>query len=289
MLTIRDTLLQRYSMLLGRVQQLSAYIAQEAKNVTGPGGRPLPPGAPGAPGAAAARPPGAPPGSSGPGAPGGQGAIERSAPPPALAHYLVHALRTLPADCNPVAPDVLFQVINTMQLPQLEESQKELLADNSAQRGSSSFLSLPGQVKLHPLEDLRKLDDVALARLTNDMRARLKREKARADVMIKEIQRREEEFDWAFRITEDDEDEEKDDLFDDDEDDGDVKMKEEQQAAKEEKPPNPREGWKVSDYLRFLDSGKLPDPARPPTNAASSVGVVSPPTGTGTPGTVIPA
>jgi hypothetical protein len=172
----------------------------------------------------------------------------------------------LPADAGPEAPDVLFQVINTMQLPQLDESQRALLADSSSQQ---SVLSLPGQVKLLPLEDLHKLDDTALVRLTADMRARLKREHHRATALIKEIQTREDEYDWAFRITEDDDDDEKDDLFDDDEDgdgDQDVKMK----PPVEEKIPNPREGWKVADYLKFLDTGDVPPP--PPPAADAPVG-----------------
>lgn len=243
-------------MLLGRVQQLTAYISQASRTTPGmpaAGTAVRPPGVrppPGAPGAIAA--PGAPGSSKGPGT-----TTVTDTMPPALAHYLVHALNPLPADASPHAPDVLFQVINTVPLPQLSEAQDILLGEEIAGgSGGTDLLSRDG---------LSKLDEAALGRQTAELRARLQRESHRASGMAREIQRREDEYDWAMRVGDDAEEEEKDDLFDDDEDDGgDVQMK-----SEEPKVPNPREGWSVGDYLSFLDSGKVPTIPPPPASVAA--------------------
>ncbi|KAK4689244.1 hypothetical protein P7C73_g858, partial [Tremellales sp. Uapishka_1] len=81
-----DSLLQRYSLLLGRVNALSTYLSQ-----------PLP-----TPTASVSTP---------------------SSQVPALSRYLVHPLNPLPAEgISPLAPDTFFQALNTQQLPAVSAS-----------------------------------------------------------------------------------------------------------------------------------------------------------------------
>ncbi|KAL1412656.1 hypothetical protein Q8F55_000403 [Vanrija albida] len=234
-----DALLQRYAILLGRVQSLTSYIAQA----------PVQRGA-----AAAPRPP------PGPGVTGTTSAETASA----LAHYLVHPLNALPADAGPMANDTLLQAINTQPLPAVAGAQDALLAgEGEAHAG------------LLPLDELNKLDEAALARLTGELRTRLARESERAQAIGREIATQYDMYDWALRIDEgeeakdeDAEDDDDDDLFGGEDDDGDATMG----AGKADEPaplPNPRAGWSVTDYLRLLDTGRPPTPA-PSTAAAGA-------------------
>ncbi|BEJ15052.1 hypothetical protein CspHIS471_0408190 [Cutaneotrichosporon sp. HIS471] len=188
-----DDLLQRYTLLLSRVQSLTKFI---------------------------------------------------SAPPPkgtdpALAHYLVHPLRALPPDSEQLAQDVLFQAINTQALPL-----------DSPTSVSTGMLGL---------DTLKGLDDGALQRCTDRLKARLGRESERARAMAREIERRGEEYDWTYRPGEEEEDE-KDEEEDDEEEDlfGDEEEEEEEKKKGEVLAPNPRAGWSITDYLAFLENGTVP-------------------------------
>jgi hypothetical protein len=55
----------------------------------------------------------------------------RPATTPTLARHLVHPLNPLPEHANPLAPDTFFQVLNTQPLPEVTETQKEMLEDRS--------------------------------------------------------------------------------------------------------------------------------------------------------------
>jgi hypothetical protein len=126
------------------------------------------------------------------------------------------------------------------------------------------------------LDTLRGLDDGALQRHTDRLKARLGREGERARGLAREIEARGDEYDWAYRAGEEEEekDEEEEDLFGD----------EEEEEKPEPLAPNPREGWGVGDYLAFLESGKVPEkPAEPaqaegapaPPAAAAAAGVTT--------------
>lgn len=111
------------------------------------------------------------------------------------------------------------------------------------------------------LDALRDLDDSALARVSERLRARLGREGERARAMGREIERRAEEYDWAYRPDAGEEDkgeeeEDEEDLFGDDDDE----MEGDQKEEGEKFAPNPRMGWSVADYLAFLDSGRVKEP-----------------------------
>lgn len=235
----RDALLQRYALLLTRVQSLTKYISEPPKSALptpGPSSRPGALGAPGAPGAPAPR------------------------AEPALAHYLVHPLRALPPDADALAHDVLFQAINTQPLPSVDTSSSA----DPTQPSASASAATRGMLGL---DALRALDEGALTRVSERLKARLGRESERANAMAREIERRAEEYDWAYRPDaeegekggegEGEGEEDEEDLFGDDEE---MEGKEEEKLA-----PNPREGWSVGDYLALLDTGrvKAPEPAAP--------------------------
>lgn len=132
----RETLLHRYSMLLGRITALSNTIAQATRPAT----------------------------------------------TPTLARHLVHPLNPLPEHANPLAPDTFFQVLNTQPLPEVTETQKEMLEDRS------------------------RMDERALATLVGSLRDKLERESAKTARLKGVIEEKLEEVDWAMRIGEDEED-----------------------------------------------------------------------------------
>ncbi|KAL7420870.1 hypothetical protein Q5752_004824 [Cryptotrichosporon argae] len=271
-----DTLLQRYSLLLGRIHSISQYVSQPpppARPAAGPGA----PAVAAAAAAASARPPAA-----GPSAPA-------PTPPPLLASYLVHPLHPLPADATPLAADLMFQVINTQLLPSVTSSAGYTSAPagagasgsgSGAGAGTATEGTLSARITEHAPELLARMDDVALGAYTRALRTRTAREGQRAQALLREIVRREDEVDWAMRIRDDDDDEGEgegeggdgaevaskredgdgdgdgdDDLFGED-DEGDAVMA----APVAAKAANPREGWNLADYLRYMEKGVGPGP-----------------------------
>jgi hypothetical protein len=166
---------------------------------------------------------------------------------PLLESFLTHPLNPLPnpdeegADkVSPYASDVYFQVLNTLPIPQLSEAQDELLG------AGSGWTTKDG---------LRGLGEVELDRLEGRLKDRLERESGRARGLRDEIERKREEVDWAMRV--DEEEGEDGSLFGDDEDEAEGD-KDDTMAGNEEKPetiPNPREGWTIQDYVKYMETG----------------------------------
>ncbi|WVW80774.1 hypothetical protein I302_102760 [Kwoniella bestiolae CBS 10118] len=251
-----DTLLQRYSLLLGRINALTTYLS--------------PPTQPN-------RPPTIP-----------------------LAGYLIHPLNPIPSssstnEVSPLAQETFLQAINTQLLPSLADS-----TSNSSQTDPGGHVSSSTKTSYHSIEELRRLDERSLELLKRELRSRLNKENLKIEVIKREISRREEEVDWTMRIdegedNEDDEgegeggggegnkegkgeeEEEEDDLFGGDEEDEPMVIDVDAHAEKAAVPPpstsnkekegeegekkeDGQGGWKVEDYLRFMDSGKLPEP-----------------------------
>ena len=98
-----------------------------------------------------------------------------------------------------------------------------------------------------------------LTRLESRLKDRLGREEGRSRGLKDEIERRREEIDWVMRV--DEEEGEDGSLFGDDEDGGEGA---DEGAGKEDKfetAPNPREGWTIQDYVKYMETGI------PPTNS----------------------
>jgi len=167
---------------------------------------------------------------------------------PLLESYLTHPLNPLPnpdeegADkVSPYASDVYFQVLNTLPIPQLSEAQDELLG------AGSGWTTKDG---------LRGLGEVELDRLEGRLKDRLERESGRARGLMDEVDRKREEVDWAMRV--DEEEGEDGSLFGDDEDEGEGDKDDTMAGKDEEKPetlPNPREGWTIQDYVKYMETG----------------------------------
>lgn len=240
---LRDVTLQRYSLLLGRITALSNYISQP------------PP-----------RPPNLPPSAS-----------SSLSTKPALESYLVHPLNPLPtgeaaaqADLSPFAPDVFFQVINTLPLPALSAAQDQL--------------------KVTPA--LRRMDERELDHLEQRLRDRLKRESGRAKSLIMEVERKSAEVDWTMRVDEEEGDEDDGSLFGGGgSEDGDgeggsdgagTKLPGESGQDEGTSAPlpaaNPREGWTIQDYVRFMETGNSTSTATS-TSKSSSTAMAKPETG----------
>jgi hypothetical protein len=168
---------------------------------------------------------------------------------PNLESFLTHPLNPLPnpdqegADkISPYASDVYFQVLNTLPIPQLSEAQTELLG------AGSGWTTKDG---------LRGMGEVELDRLEGRLKDRLGREGERARSLKDEIERRREEVDWGMRV--DEEEGEDGSLFGDDEDEGGEKEETMADAGAKAEPAapisNPREGWTIQDYVKFMETG----------------------------------
>ena len=206
--------MQRYSLLLGRVNALSTYLSQPLPSTT---------------------------------------TTNRPSSDPALTRYLVHPLHPLPTDAGQLAQPTFFEALNTVPIPPLSTASSDLLSD-------------PPWI---PSEQLKRMDEQELQLWKRELNARLERESHRAQAVKMAIERTEEEVDWEMRIGvgSDDEDEENEGR-DEEEGEGhghlfgdepEVVMKEggEQEPIKV-KVPNPREGWMLADYIRYMDTGKKP-------------------------------
>lgn len=150
-------------------------------------------------------------------------------------------------------------MINTQALPAVTDVQAELIKRR----------------EWKGREELKGLDEGDLGRILSGLRARLGREGRIADGLRGVLETSGEEYEWGMRVDggEADEeqeeggkgeskgDEEEDDLFGEDEDDmvEVVKPSEGKQEAEVKKlAPNPREGWRVADYVRYMDTGEGP-------------------------------
>ncbi|CAD6572377.1 MAG: hypothetical protein TREMPRED_000512 [Tremellales sp. Tagirdzhanova-0007] len=232
-----DAILQRYSLLLGRINALSTYLSQPTPNP--PGVRPPRPSS--------------------------------ISTQPALSRFIVHPINVLPTDVNPLAPDAFFQVINTQPLPAVSSAQSALLS-------SDPWV---------PLDRLKKMDETSLEQMKGGLRDRLGREHNKAQALREEIGRREEDLDWGMRIDageeeggmggSDDAEAEVDeagdeDLFGDDEVqvvgdemkldakvDGDKVDPMTQSKTDGDGVRNVRGGWILKDYVRFMETGRMPE------------------------------
>jgi hypothetical protein len=119
---------------------------------------------------------------------------------------------------------------------------------------------------------LRRMDERELGAVEGRLVDRLKREKGRAKGLKGEIEGRMDEVDWVMRVDEEEEGEDGS-LFgddeDEDEDEGDQAKAEADVGAKAQTgtetktAPNPREGWTIQDYVKFMETGIPPAKVEP--------------------------
>jgi len=219
--------LQRYSLLLGRINALSTYLAQ---------------------------PPPPPPGSRPP-------IPNPSSIQPALRKYIAHPLNALQTDVsttNPLAPGVFFEALNTLPRTSLSDSQDELLS-------SEPWVPLDRLKRMNESE-LGRMKDELRGRLEREMnrvsavQELVMRREEEVDWGMRIGEGEEEGTDPG-------EGEREDDLFGEgDEGDEDMKEEEVKKPEKREGEvqgmKNPREGWNVADYVRLMETGREPDPPR---------------------------
>ena len=98
-------------------------------------------------------------------------------------------------------------------------------------------------------EELKSMSRPELGGWKDELERRLKKEEMTAEALEQFIDETAEEYDWELRVDRVD-DEDADDLFDEP-----PEEEQEEEAAGEQVLPNPREGWEVRDYVRFLDMG----------------------------------
>jgi len=140
------------------------------------------------------------------------------------------------------------------------------------------------------VERMKGMGEDEVGKLLSGLKRRLGRENEMSRGILEEAERVSAEMDWELRIGDDGEGEEEEavdevkvekvdkggeedeDLFGDDDDDDDIVMidpppsvktenmatKGKEKNAEKGKSPNPREGWTVVDYVRFMETGKRP-------------------------------
>ncbi|WWC65241.1 uncharacterized protein I303_107858 [Kwoniella dejecticola CBS 10117] len=290
-----DTLLQRYSLLLGRINALTNYISPAPNTQTQT--------------------------ASSSGSSSKPSIQARShAQSQHLSEYLIHPLNPLPtsaptnqdAALSPFAQETFLQAINTQLIPTSSAPE----GTRSTSTSQSEKASGETHTHTHTIEQLKRLDEGELEGIQRRLKIRLNREGNKIHSIKREIERQKDEIDWTMRIGEDEEEEEEDDeeaegdnqhveardskerkavaVAEDDEDDdddlfgGDGDEEEEgegqdepmiidvdaeqeprQSASKDLKQPDTSEAskskkdekkaeWKLEDYIGFMDNGKLP-------------------------------
>jgi hypothetical protein len=194
-----------------------------------------------------------------------------------LSRYIVHPLNPLPptAETSGIAQATFFEALNTVSIPHLATNTSGLLTNEVWDRTDRSAL--------------KAMDEEEVIRLRDRLRVKLEAGSSKSGKIKDMIDQVEEEYEWDTRIGGDEEGEEDavgeeveqgakgdkieeddDDLFGDDGDDADdpvivdsqSQSKAQSKEAKEPKAPsNPRPGWNLVDYVRFMDTGV--EPQRP--------------------------
>ncbi|WVQ70791.1 hypothetical protein IAR50_000313 [Cryptococcus sp. DSM 104548] len=223
-----DILLQRYSLLLGRINALSNTLT-------------APP-----PARAQAGPARQPPPSN-----------------PLLSQYIVHPLNPLPppdapdSDISPLAQDAFFQAINTMPLPAppAVEGKSETAHESFQTRDQLRAMSD------RELEDLRKQLTARIERDGMKGKAVSEEVERRAEeidwVMRVGQDEEDEEEGEGEKAAEGKKQEDEDDLFGSDEDEPMERASDARPVGASEtaRKPSPRQDWKVADFVKFMDSG----------------------------------
>jgi hypothetical protein len=99
-------------------------------------------------------------------------------------------------------------------------------------------------------DELKSMSRPELEGWRSDLKRRLRKEESTADALEQFIEETAEEYDWELRVDKVDEEAE-DDLFDE------PPEEPAEEKIVEKVLPNPREGWEIRDYVRFLDTGAV--------------------------------
>jgi hypothetical protein len=113
-----------------------------------------------------------------------------------------------------------------------------------------------------------------LVSLETRLRDRLKRERGRAKGMKDEIEERKDEVDWGMRVDVEDEEGEDGSLFGDDEEEEQGEKAVQATISIPVPAPNPREGWTIQDYVRYMEKGIAPlmlPPGPAPTSNTTTI------------------
>lgn len=117
------------------------------------------------------------------------------------------------------------------------------------------------------------MDEATLSGFEGRLKDRLGRESRIAKDLVTSIEEKLGEVDWTMRVDQEDEGEDGS-LFGDDGGDGGDEEGEGIKESKSEDPaggakeqedgaapaPNPREGWTIQDYVKYMETGKPPPP-----------------------------
>lgn len=106
------------------------------------------------------------------------------------------------------------------------------------------------------------MSESELEGLERRLKDRLKRESGRAKGLVEEVEKRSGEVDWTMRVDVEGEDDDGSLFGGDSDDEGDKgENTSPKQEAKEPSKPNPREGWTIQDYVKYMESGTKPTTA----------------------------
>jgi hypothetical protein len=110
------------------------------------------------------------------------------------------------------------------------------------------------------------MDEGTLNGFEARLKDRLSRESRIAKSLVESIEEKLGEVDWAMRVDQTEEGEDGSLFGDDDDDDNDdgadeaAKVEEQATIGGAAPGPNPREGWTIQDYVKYMETGISPAP-----------------------------
>ncbi|WWC72637.1 uncharacterized protein I206_106601 [Kwoniella pini CBS 10737] len=211
---------------------------------------------------------------------------------------------------SPFLNETFLQVINTQLLSTTTTTTSSfqtnsIIKKSDSESNSHSHYENNNNNTYHNLEELKKLNEFELENLKKQLNLRLNKENNKILNIKREIEKQKEEIDWTMRIGEEEEDDDEeddqhllenangkqkekekdndaaDDDVDDDDDDlfgGDEEEEEDEpmiidvdaekllpmvnndQQQDKNSSSHSQKDWKLEDYIIFMDSGKLPIP-----------------------------
>lgn len=154
-----------------------------------------------------------------------------------LSQQIITPLNPLPSNGNPLSNEAYFQALNTMPLLDVQSSHTALLSSPPWRDAAQ----------------LRLMHPEILERYAGEIKGRLRQENTVGELLSEQVRNTSEEYEWDKRVEEGDGgDEDDDDLFEDKEDEV------EEVKGEGELAPNIRAGWKLADYVGYMDTGKRP-------------------------------
>ena len=170
-----------------------------------------------------------------------------------MSQFLVHPLNPLASveqGVNPIAHDIFEWVLSTLPNPALASSQAALISpvNGSSDRDDETT----DGVGWTSLDELKDMSEAQLIRIDKQLRGRVSREHYKAQAIREEIDAKDQEMDWEMRIL--------DEVGAADHGEDAAGTNGDNGLGKTSRARDPQEEWSLVDYLKLIDTGRIPLP-----------------------------